>query len=838
MLAITPAVLDSSHYINYSNQVVVNSKSESAQAQRIISSDVSNNSSLIVVIQESSWSSVWANSTAQRVLQLQSALQASGVPHYSHSTSVYSAYASLIDKYLSGKALSLIKETYGEVQSNSNYLFTFPHTFYTEWSKYGFSNSSISLAAKASGFNGNNSYEAAFLQNLNMTAGMPGQRIEEAVSISLVKNYINDSLVPELTVFNYTSVRALSEVTSGIISEAYGFNLDWQYIESAVSSSDPGYFFVTHFGLSGIPSFLNSTYDASNITLLYVVFSTPSGKDVQGSETASEAAYSKVNAIVRGYFDNAIVTGNGAIAYETNQQTAKSGFIFGLLFIFLAISILFALWSWKSAVLVFIFSGISLLLGMASEFLAGLIFHSVSFIVNYTLEAVLLGISADYLLFILSRFREELRAGRSEQEAIETAAKESGKSILVSGLTVALSLFTFYFIPGFRDWGFVLFVAVLSTVALETLLLPPVASIFGKRLFIQGKLRPASVEDTRKSAFYRISDRSIGKRYAVIAAVMLIGTAGAYGFFHVPTTYNFNTGLPESLPAVRGLNLIQSDFGASQIYPVYVIVNLSSLPDPESALHSYAQMLLSVPGIARGYGPYLNGTEVSSGSNYSQFVIGHRYALYTLYLSSSPYSQSAIDTVKEIRSERSLIVGGLTSSIIDQQAQNSKIYSELEALIVVVIGLVIGLSFRTWKYPLVSLTGVLFSVSWSTLILYAVSRYLLHEALIYLIPVILFLILFSLGSDYTVFIISRINENRRSLGLRESINRGIASSGRTVSTLGIILAVSLGSLSAIPVPFLQQLGISFIISLLLDTFLIRTVYFPAMISALYRRQEN
>ncbi|WP_162509256.1 hypothetical protein [Thermogymnomonas acidicola] len=155
VLAITPAVLDSSHYINYSNQVVVNSKSESAQAQRIISSDVSNNSSLIVVIQESSWSSVWANSTAQRVLQLQSALQASGVPHYSHSTSVYSAYASLIDKYLSGKALSLIKETYGEVQSNSNYLFTFPpHTFYTEWSKYGFSNSSISLAAKASGLMG------------------------------------------------------------------------------------------------------------------------------------------------------------------------------------------------------------------------------------------------------------------------------------------------------------------------------------------------------------------------------------------------------------------------------------------------------------------------------------------------------------------------------------------------------------------------------------------------------------------------------------------------------------------------------------------------------------
>ncbi len=112
--------------------------------------------------------------------------------------------------------------------------------------------------------------------------------------------------------------------------------------------------------------------------------------------------------------------------------------------------------------------------------------------------------------------------------------------------------------------------------------------------------------------------------------------------------------------------------------------------------------------------------------------------------------------------------------------------------------------------------------------LYFISKYILHEAPIYLIPIILFIILFSLGSDYTVFIISRIREESASNERDTAIKNGIASSGKVVSALGIILAVSLGSLSLIPVAFLEQLGIAFIVSLLLFSNFSNNIFTPAM----------
>ena len=114
----------------------------------------------------------------------------------------------------------------------------------------------------------------------------------------------------------------------------------------------------------------------------------------------------------------------------------------------------------------------ALLLGYVSEYITGLIFHHVSYIVNYTLTAVILGISADYLLFIISRYRDALRQGHSNEQSLQIAIKKSGKSIIISGLTVAFSLFTFYFIPGFHSWGTTLFFAVIFTILIEVILLP------------------------------------------------------------------------------------------------------------------------------------------------------------------------------------------------------------------------------------------------------------------------------------------------------------------------------------------------------------------------------
>lgn len=617
-----------------------------------------------------------------------------------------------------------------------------------------------------------------------------------------------------------------------------GYNITPAMIISVHSGYNPGLYYVTHYGTSGVPSFISSEYSAKNITLVYVSFNVMAGQDVSNGKTASEIAFPAVNSLAEKDFGNAITTGNGAIAYETSQETAKAGFAFGLIFIFLAIAVLFAALSWKSSILVFIFSGIALLLGYVSEYITGLIFHHVSYIVNYTLTAVILGISADYLLFIISRYRDELRQGHSNEESLQTAIKKSGKSIVISGLTVAFSLFTFYFIPGFHSWGTTLFFAVIFTILLETILLPAVISLFGKKLFMKIGMKPINSDTRTKSKFYRIASVSVKRKFLVIAVVLILGSLGIYSFFAVPTTYNFNTGLPQNLEAVKGLNAIDSSFGDSELYPVYVITDTHGINNINSTLHKDAKYLTSLNGVKSVSGPDANGKTVTNSSGFGQYSIGSKYAYYIVYTDYSPYTNHAINLVEKIRSNPSFIVGGITSTVIDEKKQNTAIYGELELLIATVIAVIIGISFRSWKYPLISLTGVFFSVSWTTAILYFLSKYVLHEALIYLIPIILFIILFSLGSDYTVFIISRIREESAGNDRDTAIKNGIASSGKVVSALGIILAVSLGSLSLIPVAFLEQLGIAFIISLLIDTFVIRTIYFPAMISALFPHSKK
>jgi RND superfamily putative drug exporter len=103
---------------------------------------------------------------------------------------------------------------------------------------------------------------------------------------------------------------------------------------------------------------------------------------------------------------------------------------------------------------------------------------------------------------------------------------------------------------------------------------------------------------------------------------------------------------------------------------------------------------------------------------------------------------------------------------------------------------------------------------------------------------VLFVILMSLGNDFTVFIFTRVKEEQAKFGFNEGLARGMVGSGAVVTALGLILAVSLGSLGLVPYGFLQQIGIAFVVSLVLDTFVIRTFYFPAMIKLLDGHQSG
>ncbi|MCL5017938.1 MAG: MMPL family transporter [Candidatus Parvarchaeota archaeon] len=569
--------------------------------------------------------------------------------------------------------------------------------------------------------------------------------------------------------------------------------------------------------------------------LITLTFNVKSGFQYTNGSSPASIAYPKIVNLTKNFFgDKAYVTGNGAISYQTQEVTSKSGFAFGLIFIILIIIIFITLVSYWSSILGLIFVGISLLLGYISIFLAGLIVGKISFIVNYTLTAVVLGIATDYLVFIIARYRLELRGGKSHEAALDIAINKSGKAVLISGLTVAFTLLTFSLIPEFKDWGIVLFQAVIYTMLLNITLLPVSMYFLRKRLIMRLGLKRFPDNWHRFSLFYKTTEFSHKNAYIVAALIIVIGVIAGYFFFTIPTTYNFNTGLPSGLSSVKGLNAIESNFG-SEISPVYIIDNVSlnnnTSLNVNSSLLRTAYYLINQNYIHSVNGPFISENKIDNFSSPYIFRVNKtNLYVYTLYLSVNPYSDKAINLVNKLRENKSFIVGGVTSTIIDQKNYNFKTYSELELLIVSVIFIILFISFRRVRYPIISLTGTFFSVAWSTVLMYFISYYLLKISLIYLIPIILFIILFSLGNDYTVFIISRVIEETKKNSFKEGLSKGVVTSAKTVTSLGIILAVSLGALALIPVAFLEELGIAFIISLLIDTFIIRTFYFPAMLT--------
>lgn len=851
LLLTVPALLGYSQFISYSSTGSLPSTAESQVAQNILDNYSTQNSSVEILVLHSPYT---GSGIANQTLQFQQNISSAGLRNVSHSESPFSAYASyitsIIEPYSQG-----IRTSYSLLRNSSASIFSLPENFVLNWSRFNFNPQKVNASFTAAALNSHESqYNESFASNVsqraeafssNLTPAQAYEVVNESISIAanrfMTGTYDNVALL-YLGLDNYSS--SLSKALSEFYMQAFNISVNPEIVSSVIQPGNPGNNFVHAFGLSGIPSFISNGYIDQNgdAFLVFVYFNVPSGYIGPKDYIPSSADTPSLQGIIqKSFHGQAYLTGNGPIQYETQQLTAEYAFVFGVLFIILAIAVSITLFSWKAFPVAFGFVGGAYLLGYAGIYLSGLLLHHINYIVSYTLTAIAVGVVTDYLVFISSRYRQELKKGKQHEEALMTASSKAGKAVVISGVTVGLSLFTFSFIRGFESWGIVLLISVMMIVAFVTTLLPAVLALFGPGFFTKKSIKKYSENHLNSSLFYRAADFSRRRKFVVIAAILIIGVPSAYFFLHVPTTYNFNTGLPQELEAVTALNAIDEKFGSNLIYPVEILVSLGTqghnLSGKQiSQLQGVARSLLSTSGVTRVVGPYSNGTAFSDNVSYSQYLIGNgRYSLFLAYTSYQPYSASAQSVVSSIRDNSTLIVGGITSSVIDQKQQNATTFSELEILIVAVIFVVLLISFRSLKYPIISLSGVFISISWTTVILFFISTYILHEGLIYLIPVILFIILMSLGNDYTVFIISRVREYEKEDGFEKGMPAGMASSAGVVTSLGIILAISLGSLGIIKDGFLQQLGIAFLISLIIDTFIIRVFYFPAMLSALRRK---
>jgi len=849
-LVLTPTALSYTHEVNYSGSSSTLTGTESARAQALLSTVVPSHSTLIVAVNTSSFS---VSQTKNATLAFQRAVSAQHIAFLNSTESVYSAFASYLDDSF-GTEVPIARSLASTVGNLTNAVYAFPSRFLTAWVSAGATAGTINSTFGAAG-GSPTGYEAEFRDALwaNFTlASPPTSQVQAAVAAAAPGNFPSG---PVLNVtLGSTNVTSYASATPTLVADLLtprgGTPVPAAWVAAAILPGDFGSNYVAQSGLFGLPSYLRAQFLSSDgsLELILILFNVTESFRTSDGTYPAQAATPTIRSVAQTEFGGAaLVTGSGAAAYDSQQLENGAGFLFALTFLFLAVAVALTLRSWIAPLLALLLVSLSTVVGYLAILATGLIVAKVDFTVTYTVTAVTLGVATDYALFFLYRYREELTRGRDPETALRTATRTSGWAIVVSAATVAVGLGTLSFLTGLETWGPVLFVTVAGIGLLEVTLLPALVRLIGPRLFVRRWLRPAG--PVERSAFYRAARRSTSRPLFVLALAAIIAVPAVLGFLLVPTSFDFSGGLPSSTPSALGQQLIEQKFGANLLYPTYVVVTAqTTFVEPNGTLSSeglrvlpaVAGNLLHHPGVQSVNGPFVAGTNLTTLANGSSGVAA--YALeggtavyYTVYSSYGPYSSSALALVESLRGNSSYIVGGLTSSVVDQQALDNVQYPALELVITLFIGIILAVAFRSLWVPLISLSGVFLSISVTTGALYLISTYLLHTAFLWLIPLILFVILMSLGNDYTVFLLTRVREEQSNHGPFEGIRRGIAGSGVVVSALGLILAASLGSLALQPLSFLQEIGIAFVISLLLDTFIVRPFYFPALLALVEKR---
>ncbi len=458
---------------------------------------------------------------------------------------------------------------------------------------------------------------------------------------------------------------------------------------------------------------------------------------------------------------------------------------------------------------------------------------------------LLFGAGTDYCLFLITRYRDVLLEEENKFFALAKAVRESTGAIVMSGLTVVIGLATL----GLADYGaFQRFAVPFSLGVLITgfavvTLLPAVLAILGRTAFwpfiprtvdmakeyaVQ-KNKPYKEPKQNHRFMLKVGNFATNNPWLVIILTGVILITLAFASTNIKYNYDLLSSFPDDMDSVEGFTLIEENFSAGELAPVKVIV------DTEGKDINISEELAALPYVA------VVG-DVQTGENNAN------YQLYEVDLNKNPYSNEAMDDVEQMKEdmkdiladveigEANFWIGGETSEQIDARDVQAADERLIEPVMITIIFLVLVIYLRALVTAIQLMATVIVSffaalgAGWLI-----ITGILGHEAMASSIPLYSFVFIIALGNDYNIFMISDVWKNRkRGLGHKESIAKGVASTGAVITSAGLILAGTFGVLATLPIQLLVQFGIVTAIGVLLDTFIVRPLLVPALITVFGR----
>ena len=465
-----------------------------------------------------------------------------------------------------------------------------------------------------------------------------------------------------------------------------------------------------------------------------------------------------------------------------------------------------------------------------------------------------LALAIDYSLFMVSRYREEIRNGVPPEDAIRITARTAGRTVLFSALTVGLSLaalmvFPVYFLRSFAYAGIA--VVGLATIAALTLLpallkaLGPRVDALDMRKFVRRLLgRPAPVvKPVEQSFWYRFAN-GVMKRalpVGILVTALLVGLG--LPFLHVKFGYPDDHVIPKNQAAHIVGDDLRANFSTNAGSTVTILARDTSAKP--SALPQYAAALSEVNGVTgvdAASGVYVRGSQVAPGS--SRMTIGNEtYVDVNIAADAqSSAAKSLLSKLRDVPQPWPVQFTGQTA--INQDSLHALAVTMPIAIVLIVLATFIVLFLFTGSIVLPIKALILNTLSLSAT--FGAMVWVFQEGhfhwlfpdltttgyLVPTMPPLMFCVAFGLSMDYEVFLLSRIRESwlesgRTTADNTHAVALGLGRTGRIVTAAAVLMAIVFAAIANARVSFMMLFGTGLTLAVLMDATIVRGVLVPA-----------
>lgn len=456
----------------------------------------------------------------------------------------------------------------------------------------------------------------------------------------------------------------------------------------------------------------------------------------------------------------------------------------------------------------------------------------------------------DYSLLVFSRFREELKKRENKYDAMSEAMKQVWEPIFFSGGTVLAAMLVL-FIADYKSYHsfapvFSITMAIILVAGLT--LVPSLFALFGRKAFWPS-IPKVGDPKIKKDSFWSRVGRFVIRKPGIISIVM-VAVLALFALNMTQTQYSFNLikSFPEDMNSRVGFELLEDHYSKGDLAPTTLLLTGSeNLRHKELlALRDCLENQEGVKRVSTDLEPAHGGTAAVM-KNEEIVTEDGKATRIQLTFKDNPYDRSSLNYLESIQTHsddilrksglspenHTLQFAGETAKQVDVRELNESDTKWVILFITLLITLLLGVQTRSLVAPLYMIATILLSYGAAMgLSTFIFDKIFELPEMSYRIPLYTFVFLVALGVDYNIMLVSRIREENNHLELKEAISRGVSMTGGVISSAGVILAATFGVLMTQPILELFMFGFAVGLGILMDTFLVRGLLLPSVITLL------